>query len=256
MTSVWPRGLLVSVRDPIEAAVAVMAGAAIVDVKEPRNGPLGQPAAEIVAAVAAVTARQAPLTLAGGELAAGDGIPSRLLEILRLLPPEVPPPMAVKAGPAGLSRMGWRTAFERLRGTLPAGVDAVAVAYADWRRADAPHPDDLLAEAIGAGAHAMLIDTFDKQGPGLFATVPPRAVGAWIRAADAAGLALAIAGRLAAADVAEAFALGAGIVGVRSAACDGGRDGRIAAPRVQSLVTLAQMGSAGKRPCSPGVQVS
>lgn len=256
MTSAWPRGLLVSVRDPEEAAIAVAAGAAIVDVKEPRNGPLGRPESPIVAAVAAVTGRHAPLTLAAGELAAADEIPAHLLDVLRLLPPGVPPPLAVKAGPAGLTRVGWRTAFERLRGRLPAGIDAVAVAYADWRRARAPHPDDVLAEAIAAGARAMLIDTFDKQGPGLFATAPRRVVGGWIRAADAAGLTLAVAGRLTPADVAEAFNLGAGIVGVRSAACEGGRDGRIAAPRVQPLVRLVDTRAAGKLPRASGVHVS
>jgi len=256
MTSAWPRGLLVSVRDPEEAAVALAAGAAIVDVKEPRNGPLGRPAAEIVAAVAAVPGRRVPLTLAGGELAAGDAISAHLLEVLRLLPPGVTPPAAVKAGPAGLTRVGWRAAFDRVRGSLPPGIDAVAVAYADWRRADSPQPDDLLAEAIATGAAAMLIDTFDKQGPGLFTTVPPRVVAGWMRAADEAGLTLAVAGRLAAADVAEAFALGAAVVGVRSAACEGGRDGRVAAPRVRPLVRLAAAGAAGKRPRSPGVDVS
>ena len=87
-------------------------------------------------------------------------------------------------------------------------------------------------------AAALLIDTFDKQGPGLFATISLASVAAWSQAADAAGLPLAVAGRLAAADVAEAFACGARIVGVRSAACDGGRDGRIATPGCERLLDL------------------
>ena len=239
MKAVWPRGLLVSVRDPEEAAVAVAAGAAVIDIKEPRNGPLGRAAVEIVAAVAAVTGRRAPLTLACGELSTGDEIPGHVADLLRCLPPDVPVPMAVKAGPAGLALPAWRIAFGRLRESLPPGIEVVAVAYADWRRAESPPPDAVLGEAIRVGATAILVDTFDKQGPGLFATIPRGVVAAWSQAASAAGLTLALAGRLTAADVAEAFGLGAPIVGVRSAACDGGRGGRIAAPRVRLLPKLA-----------------
>ncbi|MFM7137616.1 MAG: (5-formylfuran-3-yl)methyl phosphate synthase [Planctomycetota bacterium] len=253
MTSAWPRGLLVSVRDAEEAAVAVAGGAAIIDVKEPRNGPLGRPPAETVATVAGVLPRQMPLTLACGELASGDEITAYLADVRRALPPDLPPPRAVKAGPAGLALDAWRTAFSRLQARLPPGTEAVAVAYADWRRADAPPPEVLLTEAIRMKAAAFLVDTFDKQGPALFATISPQAVAAWSRAAEAAGLALAVAGRLAGADVAEALRLGAGVVGVRSAACDGGRDGRIAAPRVRLLARLAGSGSAPTRPISPAV---
>lgn len=255
MAVAWPRGLLVSVRDAEEAVAAVAAGAAIVDVKEPRNGPLGRAAGEIVAAVAAVTGPHAPLTLACGELAAGDEIPAHLADVLRLLGPATPAPKAVKAGPAGLSLAAWRTAFGRLRDSLPPGIEGVAVAYADWRRAESPPPEALFAEAIGMGV-AVLVDTFDKQGPGLFDTVSPRTVEVWTEAAAAAGIPLAVAGRLTPAEVAEAFGLGAGIVGVRSAACDGGRDGRITAPRVRLLVTLGSRGPADERPIPLGAQLS
>jgi uncharacterized protein (UPF0264 family) len=256
MPAAWPRGLLVSVRDAGEAAVAVAAGAAIIDVKEPRNGPLGRPSAESVAAVAAVTGPRAPLTLACGELTAGDEIPAYVADVLRLLPPDVRPPTAVKAGPAGLALPAWRTAFGRLRERLPSGIEAVAVAYADWSRAESPPPEAVLTEAIRMGAAALLVDTFDKQGPGLFATIPSQVVAAWIRAADAAGLPLAVAGRLSAAAVAEAFGIGAWIVGVRSAACDGGRAGRIAASRVRLLARLGGPATSRPRAFPPGVHVS
>jgi (5-formylfuran-3-yl)methyl phosphate synthase len=256
MAAVWPRGLLVSVRDAEEAAVAVAAGAAIIDVKEPRNGPLGRPAAETVAAVAGVTARRAPLTLACGELTTAAEIPAFLADVLRLLPPDAAPPMAVKAGPSGLALPAWRTAFGRLQERLPSGIAAVVVAYADWRRAESPPPETLLAEAIRMNAAAFLVDTVDKQGPGLFATIPPRTLSAWIREAEATDLTLVVAGRLAAAEVAEAFGLGARIVGVRSAACDGGRDGRIAAPRVRLLARLSGSPVAEERPTSHGVHLT
>lgn len=252
MAAVWPRGLLVSVRNAEEAAVAVAAGAAIIDVKEPRNGPLGRPAAETVAAVAGVVGRRAPLTLACGELTAV----AEMADVWQRLPPDAAPPVAVKAGPSRLSLPGWRTAFGRLRETLPPDIAAVAVAYADWRRADSPPPETLLAEAIRMNAAAFLVDTFDKQGPGLFGTIPPQTLEAWIRAAEAADLTLAVAGRLVVAEVAEALGLGARIVGVRSAACDGGRDGRVAAPRVRLLARLFVSAAAQERPTSHGVHLT
>lgn len=256
MAAAWPWGLLVSVRDAEEAATAVAAGAAIIDVKEPRNGPLGRAAVEIVAAVAAATGRHAPLTLACGELAAGDEIPAHVADVLGRLGPATPPPKAVKAGPAGLSLAAWCTAFGRLRENLPPGIEAVAVAYADWRRAESPPPDAVFAEAFRMNATALLVDTFDKRGPGLLTTIPSRTVAAWALAAAAAGIPLAVAGRMTPVEVAEAFGLGAGIVGVRSAACDGGRDGRITAPRVRQLVTLSTSKAATERPTPHGVQLS
>lgn len=255
LTRVWPRGLLVSVRDATEATVAVAAGASVIDVKEPRHGPLGRPPAEVVAAVVGAVRDRAPVTLACGELAAAADMSGYLADLLHRMPPALPLPTAVKAGPAGLTLAAWRVAFCGLRAALPPGLGAVAVSYADWRRAAAPPPDRLLAEAIEGGAAAFLVDTFDKRGPGLFATVSPRTVGLWSDTAARAGLTLAIAGRLTPGDVAAAFALGVPVVGVRSAACDGGRDGRLAAPRVRLLAKLGLPRAAGPPQIPTGVHV-
>jgi uncharacterized protein (UPF0264 family) len=235
----WPRGLLVSVRDAEEAGLAVAAGAAIIDVKEPNHGPLGRADAAVAAAVIAAVGGRAPVTLAGGELAAGpDQIVAHVAELIDRLAPSLPPPIAVKAGPSGFSAAAWCDAFGRLRDDLPHGVQAVAVAYADWRKAGSPAPDRIIAAAERNGARTVLIDTFDKDGPGFFEAVRPEMLATWNAAAAAAGLTLAVAGRLTPAGVAEAVGIGLRVVGVRSAACDGGRDGRVAAPRVRELVRL------------------
>jgi uncharacterized protein (UPF0264 family) len=253
----WPQGLLVSVRDAAEAEVAAAAGATIIDVKEPRHGPLGRADASVAAAVIAAVRGRAPVTLAGGELADGpDQIVAHLAGVLDALPARAAPPMAVKAGPAGLSAGAWRDAFGRLRADLPAGVEAVAVAYADWRVADAPGPDRIIAEAGLVGAATVLLDTFDKQGRGLFETIAAQTLAGWNAAAAARGLTLAAAGRLTPAGVAAAFGIGLRIVGVRSAACDGGRDGRVAAPRVRELVTLCETAVSNRERFPRGVRVS
>ena len=235
----WQCGLLVSVRDASEAEVAAAAGAAIVDVKEPARGPLGRADAAAAAAVTAVVAGRAAVTLAGGELAAAAApLVRHTEEVLRLLPPGVAPPVAVKAGPAGISQADWITTFRQLADALPAGIEPVAVAYADWRAAAAPTPGEILDAAAAAGAATVLVDTFNKSGLGLFGIVTDEEVQDWLARARAGGMALAVAGRLGRADVSRALRLGVDVVGVRSAACIGGRQGRVDATRVLSLGTL------------------
>src|SRR5256886_12785688 len=57
----------------------------------------------------------------------------------------------------------------------------------------------------------------------LFAVESPAGVAAWVAAAHAAGLFAALAGGLCGPDLARARSLGADVVGVRGAACVGGR---------------------------------
>lgn len=222
------RGLLVSVRDAGEAADAVTAGAAIVDVKEPANGPLGAPTGATAAAVAATVAARAPWTLACGELAAGGAAAAAVVTAaIAALEAGVPRPAAAKAGPAGLSIDGWRREYAAFRAALPAETEPVAVAYADWRSAGAAAPADIVRAAVAAGCRTVLFDTFDKTAPGILDLVVEASLREWIAAAHAGGMAVAIAGRIAAGDVARAAGLGADVVAVRSAACRGGRSGRV-----------------------------
>jgi len=243
----WRRGLLVSVRSAAEAEVAGAAGAAIIDIKEPSRGPLGcAEAAEAVAAITAVAGRAA-VTIAAGELAAAPlRIADHVAEIVARLPAGLPAPVAAKAGPAGLSIAGWRREFAALKQALPAGIEAVAVAYADCQLAPAPPPEAILAAAVASGAATLLVDTFDKQGPGLFGVASAADLDRWLEQAHADGVALAVAGRLSAADVVAAWRAGADVVGVRTAACVGGRQGRIDGPRVRALGMLLLV-STGER---------
>jgi (5-formylfuran-3-yl)methyl phosphate synthase len=58
---------------------------------------------------------------------------------------------------------------------------------------------------------------------------------AWVAAAHDAGLLVSIAGKLTSEDLTWARDCGADIAGVRGAACDGGRTGRVMAERVRLL---------------------
>jgi uncharacterized protein (UPF0264 family) len=121
----------------------------------------------------------------------------------------------------------------------------VAVAYADWQLAKAPDPAQLIEAAAAGGASTILIDTFDKSAGGLLEIGGTDRVGAWVSAARSRGLGVALAGRLTAIDLPKVAAIGAQILGVRSAACEGGRMGRVRRGNVSELVgTLAEAESA------------
>ena len=224
-TPLWS-GLLVSVRDAEEAATAVAGGAGIVDVKEPAHGPLGAASAATTAAIAGVVAGRVPWTLACGELATGGAAAgAAVANVVAVLTTDARPPSAAKAGAAGLAIDGWRREYAAFAAALPTGTVPVAVAYADWRPAGAPAPEDLITAAAATGCRALLIDTFDKEADGILGPAASASLPAWIGRARAAGMTVAVAGRIAAVDVGRAAALGADVVAVRSAVCRGGRMG-------------------------------
>ena len=113
-----------------------------------------------------------------------------------------------KLGLAGCSRLPgseWKVAWSQLRRAWGDGPAWVAVAYADWKRADAPTPDAVAEAALSAGCVGLLIDTWDKTQPS------PVDLGweTWIRGIQRAGLFLALAGGLDAPAIARLAALAA-----------------------------------------------
>jgi uncharacterized protein (UPF0264 family) len=237
-----PAGLLVSVRSVEEAIAAVAGGAAIVDVKDPDEGPLGRANAAVAAAIGAAVARGSAWTLACGELAdGGETIAAHVDRVVQCNGGNGDLPLAIKAGPAGLDEVEWLRAFRQLATLLPQPIELVAVAYADWRAASCPEPGRLIRAAGEAGARAVLIDTFDKSGAGLLDVAGLETVVGWDTAGRRAGLAMAFAGRLSLGDLARLGPLVSATLGVRSAACEGGRMGRVEQGKVAELVgTLAE----------------
>ena len=147
-------GLLVSVRNVEEAAAALGGGAAIIDVKEPARGALGSADLETIGSVAQLVAGRVPLSAALGELldpritAAGS------------LPPGV---KYVKLGLAGCALdPDWQSKWQAAVAELDPVTSCVAVAYADWQRARAPAPRQVLEAARAMDCSAVLLDTFDK----------------------------------------------------------------------------------------------
>ena len=242
------RGLLVSVRDAVEAAEALDGGAAMIDVKEPRHGSLGAADPEAIAAVAHVVGTVRPWTMACGELgddaadeAVATSIRSRVDRVLALLNRSAVPPAAVKIGLAGAAGTDWCSRLRAVFESLPTGGDRVAVAYADWQRARAPSPPEVIAAAAGLGCSVLLVDTFDKSAGGLFGCCPPGMPAGWVAAARAARLQVAVAGRITPAEIPAAWALRPDVVAVRSAVCFNGRDGRVQTALVRRAVSVSRV---------------
>ncbi len=245
----WRRGLLVSVRDAAEAEIVAEAGVSVtditgvsvIDIKEPRHGPLGRALADVSAEAIIAVAGRAAVTLACGELTDGPAVIAAHVADVIAAAGQATRLIAVKAGPAGLlDTLAWSKAFRQVVKLIPDSLEAVAVAYADWRAALSPPPDAIIAAAAAAGARTVLVDTFDKAGPGLFGVASQADVAMWTAQARKAGLAIALAGKLTSAEVLLAFELGGNIAGVRSAVCSDGRLGEIDRTRVFSVGKLVR----------------
>ena len=114
-------------------------------------------------------------------------------------------------------------------------ANLVLVAYADYERADAPSPEAVVSLAGDTGAWGVLLDTHDKGSAALTSLMAPRELQTFVALAKGRGRVVALAGRLTAQDVEPVRVTGADILGVRGAACNGGRTGAVAGERVLGL---------------------
>jgi len=150
-------GLLVSVQSAEEARLALEAGAELIDVKDPSRGALGMAHHETVAAVLAVVNQQVPVSAALGEWR--DSLLTDAHWHLQL------PLKYVKWGLAGYpASPGWGEDLLDARRELPEGIELVAVAYADWEKANAPAPQEVVKFAKRYRYRAFLLDTYCKSG--------------------------------------------------------------------------------------------
>jgi uncharacterized protein (UPF0264 family) len=226
--------LLVSVRSAAEAEAALCGGAALIDVKEPSRGALGRADDPVIAEVLRAVAGRAPVSAALGELCEARGEP---------LPSAVASLAFVKWGPAGCQgdEDAWDAKldleFGRLR-TAAASCRPVAVAYADWRRAKAPAPDQICAFASRRPGGAFLIDTWEKDGSTLLDWLPEAEASRLCRALRAAGVAVALAGSLGSAEIERLLPARPDWFAVRGAVCAGGRQAVLDEGKVRRLARL------------------
>ena len=228
--------LLVSVRSAAEAEAALAGGAAVIDVKEPAHGALGRAADAVIAAVARTVAGRAPVSAALGELR--DRPDANL-------PACLPSLAFVKCG---LTRCaegagdGWQPAVEALAGAVHGAAPScrmAVVAYADWRRAQAPPPDEVCTFVCRRPGWGLLLDTWGKDGLTLLDWMSRVEMHRMSRACRDAGVAFALAGSLGRSLIRQLRSAGPDWFAVRGAACEGSRrTAAVDADKVRGLVEL------------------
>ena len=226
--------LLVSVRDPLEAQAALLGGAHIIDAKEPQAGALGAVPLDTLRRIVAAVRGVRPVTAALGDGFDPDALARDAAAFCGA------GAAMVKVGFGGIRD---RSRVHALLGAAVAAVGrdrVIAVAYGDYAAVDSVSPTGMLDAAARCGVRGILADTADKRGQSLTSLMSPAALAKWAAAAGERGLQVGIAGRLTIADVASVSAAGADIVGVRGAACVGGRGGRVDVARVRALLTACE----------------
>ncbi len=232
--------LLVSVRNPAEAQMALAAGTDLIDIKEPRAGALGAAKAETIAAIVEFVAGRAPISAALGELVDVDG--TNWKSALRRV-------QFAKIGLAGCARStDWRERWATAMGDLPRGVAAVAVVYADGN-SSCPPQDAILEQATRLGCAAVLVDTWDKSAGPLTAHRTTEQIRSFVLEVSQRGMLAVVGGGLTAELIKQILPARPDFVAVRGAVCRCGRSSDIEEARVRRLKHLiARRKSAGSDP--------
>lgn len=246
--------LLVSVVSADEARRALAGGADIIDIKDPQEGALGAPSPRVVSEVVRIAGGAAPISVALGDM------------------PDLPHTAALAA--RGAVDLGARYVKVGLRGVRsvdravalmravadavgPGSVGVVAAAYADAQALDPPAlaPVWLPEVVVRAGVAGALIDTFVKDGRGLYEWLSEADVVDLVARTRAVGGSFGVAGQLTRAELCR---VDADVVGVRSAVCRGGdRSGELDGSLVAGAVA-ALRGQSGviRVPASPGARTT
>ena len=215
--------LLVSVRNATEAMTALAGGADIIDAKEPTAGALGAVNVATFHDIHGAVARTRPVSAAIGDAEDEDTVERHA--------------RAFATAGAEFVKVGVSSVRSALRGRsfVTAAVrgsrGTTAVAYADV--SGGISHDAVLDIAAEAGARGVLLDTADKDGPGLRVLLDARALETWVTRARNAGLLVALAGKLTAEDLAFV--------------CDAGRNGTVSEAKVRRLVSSLRLLSRGAR---------
>jgi len=222
--------LLVSVRNADETAAALAGGADVIDVKEPRRGPLGRAKRSTLQQVISRAGSAAPVSAALGELQDFQrGYAANL-------------PTGVGLAKLGLARCrdwpAWFTRWSEAMNALPSGVAGVAVVYADAAKCDAPTPHQVIGHAAEVGCRAVLFDTYEKSSGTLFDALPGATLSSYIAQIRELEMLVALAGSLNEQSVPIAASYAPDVIAVRSAACRNGRDGVVEQEKVRCLAQL------------------
>jgi uncharacterized protein (UPF0264 family) len=219
--------LLVSVRDLVEAQLAVEGGVDILDLKEPRHGSLGPVAIPLAAEIGRRWRGRLPLSLALGELAHTDTVaaPEDWISNFDFL----------KIGLAGLPNRGWQRRWSAWRKKLPHPERAVLVAYVDHQAAQSPEVEHIVSLAIAEEVRFVLFDTYRKDHRRLTDHLSLSRIAETIDRLGSHSVRLALAGRLDRELILSLIGLRPSIIAVRSAVCGGDRAASLSTEHLQAV---------------------
>ena len=220
---------------------AVAGGADIIDVKNPNEGPLGASFPWIIQRIRQATPPNIEVSCTVGE---APSLPGSMA--LASLGAAVTGVNYIKAGLNGLKTAEDTVHF--MRNIVRAAkeynpsIKVVAAGYADASRTSTVEPLLVPKIVYEAKADIAMLDTAVKDGKSLFTFLSKPQLTNFVDAAHDYGLQAALAGSLRKDDLAEIYALGADVVGVRGAACslDDRVNGEITRERVQELVEIVR----------------
>jgi uncharacterized protein (UPF0264 family) len=201
---------LASVRDVAEAEIARLAGADIVDLKDPAQGALGAVDSETARSVVDVIAGRVPVSATIGDLPMqSEAIRGEVIERAAC---------GVNYVKFGLFSGGDPQAcFAALR-PVALRVRLILVLFADALPAF-----DAVAAASDMGAAGIMLDTADKHAGSLLTHLDASGIARFVAHAKDQGLMAGLAGSLGGADVAKLLTLSPDLLGFRGALCRGRR---------------------------------
>jgi uncharacterized protein (UPF0264 family) len=233
--------LLISPKNETEAVEAVAGGADIIDVKNPKEGPLGANFPWIIKRIRQITPKNTEVSCTLGEV---PNLPGSMA--LAALGAATTGVNYIKAGLYGLKTP--EEAVYLMENVTKAAkeynpsIKVVASGYADAGRISTVDPLLVPKIAHEAQADIAMIDTAIKDGKSLFTFLTKPKLRRFVAAAHNYGLKAALAGSLQKEDLPLVHALGADVVGLRGAACSLSDrvNGRITREKVRELVEVVK----------------
>lgn len=241
----WSSRLLVSVRDIGELQAAYEAQVDVIDLKEPRDGPLAPVDPELWGLAVRVISGHRISTEENRNFSQSDGPSGPLLSAAlgerdqaAGVAASVPPAFAfAKVGPSGCDQMmSLHTLWSEIGVLLPKQVELVAVAYADSDEASCLPPESVFRAAADVGIRRVLIDTFTKNGESTLDRLGRKRLGELSELAAELSLWWALAGSIRREHLATLWAdrIRPDCIGVRGDVCHTDRTGALDPQRVKA----------------------
>lgn len=215
--------LLVSANTLDECQLLVDLQVPWVDLKDPRQGPLGRPSIELAVALASMMSKDSnsmrPWSFAGGELS--DWNHHRDWPLIEALGVDG----HIKFGLAGCKDLDrWMDVLASLVGSMHRPQQAILVHYADASLVQAPSWENVLEASLALGTDQLLIDTAIKDGTTLTDLLSASKLATIIDSAHDHALKIALAGSIPLDGLTQLRKLNPDWIGIRGAVCSNLQD--------------------------------